>query len=155
MRQSPHSFVVTAAFTCPRMSVGSGGMLSMENATYTLVRQPAAPAGRPRLDDAQRRVVDHRGGPLLVLAGPGTGKTTAIVEAVAHRIETRGLDPARLLALTFSRRAAQELRERIVLRLARTSARPLALTFHSYAYALVRREFVLRGEEPPVLLSGP
>ncbi len=122
---------------------------------YRLVRHPAPAAAPPVLDAAQRAVVHHRGGPLLVLAGPGTGKTTAIVEAVVHRIETRGLDPARLLALTFSRRAAQELRERIVLRLARTSARPLALTFHSYAYALVRREFVLRGEEPPVLLSGP
>src|ERR1700727_617874 len=63
--------------------------------------------------------------------------------------------PARLLVLTFSRKAAQELRERIALRLGGTTRRPLALTFHSYAYALVRREFVLAGDEPPTLLSGP
>jgi superfamily I DNA/RNA helicase/RecB family exonuclease len=124
--------------------------------SYRLVRRPAAPpAAAPSLDEAQRLVVSHAGGPLLVLAGPGTGKTTAIVEAVVHRVSERGIDPARLLVLTFSRKAAEELRERITLRLGRTTRVPLALTFHSYAYALVRREFVAGGEQPPALLSGP
>jgi superfamily I DNA/RNA helicase/RecB family exonuclease len=109
----------------------------------------------PRLDAAQQSVVDHKGGPLLVLAGPGTGKTTTIVEAVTERIERRGADPARILVLTFSRKAAGELRDRITARLRRTTSQPLALTFHSYAYALVRREFVLAGDEPPRLLSAP
>jgi superfamily I DNA/RNA helicase/RecB family exonuclease len=107
------------------------------------------------LDPAQAQVVSHTGGPLLVLAGPGTGKTTAIVETVVDRIAGRGLDPDRVLVLTFSRKAAQELRARITLRLNRTTTEPLALTFHSYAYALVRRESVLAGQEPPILLSGP
>jgi superfamily I DNA/RNA helicase/RecB family exonuclease len=114
-----------------------------------------ARAAAPRLDDAQQSVVDHKGGPLLVLAGPGTGKTTTIVEAVAERIEQRGIDPERILVLTFSRKAAQELRERITARLSRTTKEPLALTFHSYAYALVRQEYVLAGDEPPRLLSAP
>jgi superfamily I DNA/RNA helicase/RecB family exonuclease len=122
---------------------------------YRLVRTPVPAPRPPVLDAAQRAVVDHAGGPLLVLAGPGTGKTTTIVEAVVDRIAARGIDPARLLVLTFSRKAAHELRERIALRLARTTRQPLALTFHSYAYALVRREYVLAGDEPPVLLSGP
>ena len=59
-------------------------------------RPPAAalaPLAPPALDEAQQRVVDHKGGPLLVLAGPGTGKTTTIVAAVAERIERRGVDP--------------------------------------------------------------
>jgi len=42
----------------------------------------------PRLDDAQRRVVEHAGGPLLVLAGPGTGKTTTLVEAAVARVDS-------------------------------------------------------------------
>jgi superfamily I DNA/RNA helicase/RecB family exonuclease len=128
----------------------------MESA-YRLVRRPvsASTAQRPRLDNAQLEVVEHDGGPLLVLAGPGTGKTTTIVEAVAHRIERRGIDPERILVLTFSRKAAAELRERITARLRRTTREPLAMTFHSYAYALVRREFVLAGDEPPRLLSAP
>src|SRR5579859_6052863 len=122
---------------------------------YRLVRSPAAAAVRPTLDDAQQAVVRHRGGPLLVLAGPGTGKTTTIVAAVADRIERRGIDPERVLVLTFSRKAAAELRERITARLRRTTREPLAMTFHSYAYALARREFVLAGDEPPRLLSAP
>ena len=124
---------------------------------YRLVRQPpaAGPPAAPELDEAQQRVVDHKGGPLLVLAGPGTGKTTTIVAAVAERIERRGIDPGRILVLTFSRKAAGELRDRITARLGRTTSEPLAFTFHSYAYALVRREFVLAGDQPPRLLSAP
>ncbi|MFE9242674.1 ATP-dependent helicase [Nocardiopsis sp. NPDC006938] len=109
----------------------------------------------PVLDENQQRVVDHPGGPLLVLAGPGTGKTTTVVEAVVDRIDNRGVDPSRVLVLTFSRKAAQELRERITARLRRTTREPLALTFHSYAYALIRREFQRMGDLPPRLLSGP
>jgi superfamily I DNA/RNA helicase/RecB family exonuclease len=124
---------------------------------YRLVRRELAltPSAPPALDEAQQRVVDHKGGPLLVLAGPGTGKTTTIVAAVAERIERRGTDPSRILVLTFSRKAAGELRDRVTARLGRTTSEPLALTFHSYAYALVRREFVLAGDQPPRLLSAP
>jgi superfamily I DNA/RNA helicase/RecB family exonuclease len=122
---------------------------------YRLVREQAAAPVAAALDEAQQRVVDHKGGPLLVLAGPGTGKTTTIVAAVAERIERRGIDPGRILVLTFSRKAAGELRDRITARLGRTTSEPLALTFHSYAYALVGREFVLRGDPPPRLLSAP
>jgi superfamily I DNA/RNA helicase/RecB family exonuclease len=109
----------------------------------------------PALDEHQRAVVRHEGGPLLVLAGPGTGKTTTIVESVVDRVERRGVDPERVLVLTFSRKAAEELRERITGRMRRTTRTPLALTFHSYAYALLRREAVLAGEPPPRLLTGP
>ncbi|MGI5273669.1 ATP-dependent helicase [Nonomuraea sp. CA-218870] len=107
------------------------------------------------LDGHQRAVVDHPGGPLLVLAGPGTGKTTTIVESVVDRIERRGADPERVLILTFSRKAAGELRQRVTARLRRTTRTPVAMTFHSYAYALLRREAVLSGEPPPRLLTGP
>ncbi|MFB9621666.1 ATP-dependent helicase [Nonomuraea helvata] len=109
----------------------------------------------PALDEHQRAVVAHESGPLLVLAGPGTGKTTTIVESVVDRIDRRGLDPERVLILTFSRKAAEELRQRVTARLRRTTRSPLALTFHSYAYALLRRESVLEGKAPPRLLTGP
>ncbi|MDP9497707.1 MAG: UvrD-helicase domain-containing protein, partial [Actinomycetota bacterium] len=121
----------------------------------TLVRRPPAAAQAPLLDADQRRVVEHPGGPLLVLAGPGTGKTTTLVETVVARVRERGLAPEQVLVLTFSRRAAQELRQRITARLGRTTRGALALTFHSYAYALLRRE--LAGPDGPGLrlLSGP
>jgi superfamily I DNA/RNA helicase/RecB family exonuclease len=107
------------------------------------------------LDEHQRAVVAHPGGPLLVLAGPGTGKTTTIVESVVDRIERRGTDPERVLILTFSRKAAEELRRRVTARLRRTTRTPVAMTFHSWAYALLRREAVQAGTEPPRLLTGP
>jgi superfamily I DNA/RNA helicase/RecB family exonuclease len=129
--------------------------MNRQSPAYHLVRPPARAGEAPVLDEAQQAVVDHAGQPLLVLAGPGTGKTTAIVETVVDRITHRGVDPERVLVLTFSRKAAEELRERITARLHRTTREPLALTFHSYAYALVRREFALAGDEPPTLLSGP
>ncbi|MFF0642244.1 UvrD-helicase domain-containing protein [Streptomyces tendae] len=131
----------------PQVRRGSRG-------AYRLVRTPPARVGPPRLDAAQRAVVDHRAGPLLVLAGPGTGKTTTLVESVAERI-ARGADPERILVLTFSRKAAVELRDRMALRIGAARA-PRATTFHSFGYALVRAHqdsdlFV----EPLRLLSGP
>lgn len=108
----------------------------------------------PLLDAAQQAVVDHPGGPLLVLAGPGTGKTTTLVEAVAARV-TRGGDPARILVLTFSRKAAVELRDRMAARLGAARG-PQATTFHSFCYALVRaHQDADLFAEPLRLLSGP
>ncbi|WP_249666114.1 ATP-dependent helicase [Nocardioides faecalis] len=117
-----------------------------------------APSGAavPRLDEHQRRVVEHPGGPLLVLAGPGTGKTTTLVEAIVERIEERGAHPDEVLALTFSRKAADQLRDRISARLGRTTGAQLSSTFHSFAYALVRRYAPTELYEAPLrLLSAP
>lgn len=121
---------------------------------YRLVRTPPARVDPPRLDAAQRAVVDHASGPLLVLAGPGTGKTTTLVESVAARV-ARGGDPARILVLTFSRKAAVELRDRMALRTGAARA-PQATTFHSFCYALVRaHQDSELFAEPLRLLSGP
>ncbi|GGW58480.1 ATP-dependent helicase [Streptomyces griseoloalbus] len=137
----------TSDLSHPRVRRGNRG-------AYRLVRTPPARIDPPLLDAAQRSVVEHRTGPLLVLAGPGTGKTTTLVESVAARI-ARGGDPERILVLTFSRKAAVELRDRMALRIGAARA-PRATTFHSFCYALVRAHqdsdlFV----EPLRLLSGP
>ncbi|MCK8679890.1 ATP-dependent DNA helicase [Streptomyces lichenis] len=121
---------------------------------YRLVRTPPALPGPPELDASQRAVVEHPGGPLLVLAGPGTGKTTTLVAAVAAKI-AQGADPERLLVLTFSRKAAVELRDRMAARLGPARA-PQATTFHSYCYALIRaHQDADLFSEPLRLLSGP
>ena len=123
--------------------------------TYRIEPPPAA-ASAPALDEQQRRVVDHPGGPLLVLAGPGTGKTTTLVEAVVDRIERRGVRPEQVLALTFSRKASEQLRDRVTSRLGRTLSGALASTFHSFAYALVRRYAPAELYAAPLrLLSAP
>ncbi len=117
--------------------------------TYRLVRPDARPALPPVLDESQQAVVDHPGGPLLVLAGPGTGKTTTLVEAIVDRIENRGAGPDSVLALTFSRKAAEQLRDRVTARLGRTMSTTLCSTFHSFAYGLIRQY------SPPELYAGP
>ncbi|MFT4167472.1 MAG: ATP-dependent helicase, partial [Microlunatus sp.] len=124
---------------------------------YTLVRPRREPTAAPVLDAFQRAVVDHPGGPLLVLAGPGTGKTTTLVESVVERIENRGVPPDRVLVLTFSRKAAADLRNRIAARQGRTVVTPMVLTFHAFCYALIRRFTDVDGDADATVagVAGP
>jgi superfamily I DNA/RNA helicase/RecB family exonuclease len=121
-----------------------------------LDRTPPLSAAAPALDAEQRRVVAHRHGPLLVLAGPGTGKTTTLVEAMVARLQGPGAVRAdQVLGLTFGRRAALEWRERVTARLG-GGVVPTVTTFHSFAYSLVRQSADPEAfAEPLRLLSGP
>src|SRR5215212_7353301 len=128
---------------------------------YRLTRGAEKLPTPPALDSSQRAVVEHPGGPLLVLAGPGTGKTTTLVECVVDRIERRRATPDSILVLTFSRKAAADLRARIAARLGRTTVTPMAMTFHAFCYSLVRRfgdELGVESDDlgaPLRLLTGP
>ena len=121
---------------------------------YRLVR--AAPPPSPPLaeDPVQQRIVAHTAGPLLVIGGPGTGKTATLVAAIAARVR-EGADPASVLALTFSRRGANALRDRISGSTPGPRAEPLVRTFPAYAYGLLRRAAAEAGEPAPRLLTGP
>src|SRR5689334_19318141 len=124
--------------------------------TYQLRRPERSAAPAPTLDASQQAVVDHEAGPLLVLAGPGTGKTTTMVEAVVDLVERRGVDPGAILALTFSRQAAEQLRDRVTARLGRTTGTDLASTFHSFAFSLIREWADTDAYAAPLrLLSAP
>ncbi len=83
---------------------------------YRLVRPVGVDPAPVVLDQEQQAVVAHRAGPLLVLGGPGTGKTTTLVEAVAARV-VEGVAPDNILVLTFGRRSAAVLRDRIEARI--------------------------------------
>ncbi|MFN9660313.1 MAG: UvrD-helicase domain-containing protein [Cyanobacteriota bacterium] len=74
------------------------------------------------LNDAQRRAVDHATGPLLVVAGAGSGKTRALTHRIAHLIGYHGVDPGTLLAVTFTNKASREMKERLELLLAQSLA---------------------------------
>jgi len=74
------------------------------------------------LNDAQRRAVDHHQGPLLVVAGAGSGKTRALTHRIAHLVGHHGVDPADVLAVTFTNKAAREMKERLELLLAQRLA---------------------------------
>ncbi|WP_036565800.1 ATP-dependent helicase [Nocardioides halotolerans] len=122
--------------------------------TYHLVR-PSLTVETPVLDEQQQRVVYHDAGPLLVLAGPGTGKTTTLVEAIVRRID-EGVHPDQILALTFSRKAAEQLRDRVSARVGRTMSASIGSTFHSFAYGLIRRYAPAQLYVGPLrLLSAP
>lgn len=119
---------------------------------YRLIRRASAPPIEPT--DEQRAVIEHRRGRLRVLAGPGTGKTATIVEAVADRIKRRDIAPQSILVLTYSRRAAAELTERIAGRVNITTTEPMVRTLHSYAYALLRSSAAATGSPAPSLLPA-
>lgn len=123
----------------------------MSKQPFSLVRQvlQVAPA---TLDARQAAVVTHRGSPLVVQGGPGTGKTTVLVEAALSRINA-GQNPDSILLITFGRERASELRDAIALRTSKTMFEPLARTFHSLAFSILKMK--AKSDPDPILLSGP
>ncbi len=97
------------------------------------------------LNSAQRAAVTAADGPALVLAGAGTGKTRVIVERLVWLIEEQGVDPRGLLALTFTNKAAGEMRTRVAARLGVERLASWIGTFHSFGLFILRREMAALG----------
>ena len=110
---------------------------------------PAAPAGPPpylaNLNEAQREATEALDGPVLVLAGAGTGKTRVLTTRLAHLLFTGRARPWQVLAVTFTNKAAREMRERVA-RLVGPASEALWLgTFHSLGVRILRRHAELAG----------
>lgn len=91
------------------------------------------------LNPDQRAAVECVDGPLLVIAGAGSGKTRVLVTRIAYLIDERGIDPSEILAITFTRKAAQEMRERLIRILGRDRAMKVTLgTFHALGVSILR-----------------
>jgi DNA helicase-2/ATP-dependent DNA helicase PcrA len=92
------------------------------------------------LNPAQREAALHVDGPLLVVAGAGSGKTRVLTHRVAHLIRAHGIKPNEILAITFTNKAAGEMRERLETMLGRTARAIWILTFHAACGRILRRE---------------
>jgi len=92
------------------------------------------------LNTDQRAAVEHAGGPLLVLAGAGSGKTRVLTARIAHLVAEQGIPAHRLFATTFTNRAAREMRHRVTTLLGHEPSGLWIGTFHSLAARLLRRE---------------
>jgi DNA helicase-2/ATP-dependent DNA helicase PcrA len=94
------------------------------------------------LNEPQREAAAHVDGPMLILAGAGSGKTRVVTMRIAHLIQAKGVDPKSILAVTFTNRAAMEMKER----LAKLMGGPKAIdgmyvsTFHAFCVRFLRIE---------------
>ena len=108
----------------------------------------------PGLDPSQAAAAYAENGPLLVGAGPGTGKTRTLTARVLHLLTEKKVAPENILCLTFSRKAADEMRERIGAEAPDAAARLAISTFHAFGLDLLRRRWREAGLPPrPVLLT--
>ena len=90
-----------------------------------------------QLNDQQRRAVEYPHGSLLIVAGPGTGKTRTLTMRIAHLIMRKGVAPGNILAVTFTRKAALEMQQRLHFVLGDTHKLPLVATFHSLCFKIL------------------
>jgi superfamily I DNA/RNA helicase len=98
----------------------------------------AAAGPAPSVNPEQSRVVAHGEGPLLIVAGPGTGKTSTLVERIVHLVRSGAASARTITAITFTRKAAGELKERLAARMRAESDAVTASTFHAFGLDLLR-----------------
>ena len=112
-------------------------LFAAESAKTPIPDKPAAGKSFEDLNDAQRRAVEFKNGPLLIAAGPGTGKTHTLTRRIARLVLEAGVPAASILAVTFTRKAADEMRTRLSTILGPAATLPRVDTFHGLCLSLL------------------
>ena len=148
---------LSAADIAARLGV-SVGLVHQQLAQALLVPEVEvsrnAPAATPTLDDSQKTAASAEPGPHLIEAGPGTGKTRTLIARVEWLLE-RGVDPTSILVLTFSNKAAEELRERVAESSPDAAPAIWAGTFHAFGLEILRKFGDRLGLDPDLHVADP
>ena len=97
-----------------------------------------------KLNENQRLAVDSTEGPIMVLAGPGTGKTEVLAVRIGNILHTTDMQPSNILCLTFSNAGVQSMKKRLKELLGKTSDSITVETYHAFAHSIVSNNFTLR-----------
>ena len=131
---------------------GGGGQIDLTDGASVAGTRSSRDATRPTragigpddlltdLNDEQRAAVEHRGSPLLIVAGAGSGKTRVLTRRIAHLLATGDARPGQILAITFTNKAAAEMRERVATLIGPPAEWMWVSTFHSACVRILRRE---------------
>jgi uncharacterized protein (TIGR00375 family) len=102
----------------------------------------------PELNPEQRMAVEHEQGPVLIIAGPGTGKTRVLSHRIANLINNYHISPENILAVTFTNKAAEEMRERVINLIGREENQNITIcTFHALGYSILSEHFEKTGRK--------
>jgi len=103
---------------------------------------------KAKLNKDQLKAVQHKSGPILVVAGAGTGKTRVITERIKYLIQKKGVTPQEILALTFTEKASEEMVSRVGDIMPLGYEEPWIYTFHSFADRILRERGIEIGLDP-------
>jgi len=102
-----------------------------------LKKESHVQSGQFELNEEQRRAVEYESGPMIIVAGPGTGKTRTLTHRIARLVTDKNILPKNILAVTFTNKAAQEMRNRLKYLIKNSKQLPFAGTFHSLCLTLL------------------
>ena len=120
-----------------------GNQSPQHTASTADTEKPAQPSFTDGLNEQQAAAVEHTGAPLLIVAGAGSGKTAVLTRRIAHLMRNRGVAPWQILAITFTNKAAAEMKERVGQLVGPVAERMWVSTFHSFCVRILRQQYQL------------